>query len=124
MTFAIRHHQTLRFYPDEKFGYEYPESYIRTFGEDYKPEPYLQQNYKGCATTSGTTSRGSSRSMISTPSIRTEGDDRAVHRHHRAPVQAAEGRHRLRQQPGRPHVADDHVPGPATLGSGASGSGL
>ena len=46
IVFAIRHHQTLRFYPDEKFGYEYPESYIRTFGEDYKPEPYLEQNYK------------------------------------------------------------------------------
>ncbi len=46
VVFAIRHHQTLRFYPDEKFGYEYPESYLRTFGEDYKPEPYLEQNYK------------------------------------------------------------------------------
>jgi len=43
-TFAIRYHQTLRFFPDEKFGYEYPESYLRTFGEDYKPEPYLEQN--------------------------------------------------------------------------------
>jgi hypothetical protein len=46
VVFAIRHHQTLRFYPDEKFGYEYPESYLTTFGEDYKPEPYLEQNYK------------------------------------------------------------------------------
>jgi hypothetical protein len=46
VSFAIRHHQTLRFYPDEKFGYEYPESYIMTFGEDYKPEPYLQKNYE------------------------------------------------------------------------------
>jgi hypothetical protein len=45
-TFAIRYHQTLRFYPDEKHGYEYPESYLRTFGEDYKPEPYLEQTYK------------------------------------------------------------------------------
>ena len=45
-TFAIRYHQTLRFLPDEKFGYEYPESYLRTFGEDYKPEPYLEQTYK------------------------------------------------------------------------------
>lgn len=44
--FAIRYHQTLRFYPDEKFGYEYPESYLRTFGEDYKPEAYLEQTYK------------------------------------------------------------------------------
>ena len=43
-TFAIRYHQTLRFYPDDKFGYEYPESYLRTFGEDYKPEPYLEED--------------------------------------------------------------------------------
>jgi hypothetical protein len=46
VTYAIRYHQALRFYPDEKFGYEYPESYLRTFGEDYKPEPYLEQTYK------------------------------------------------------------------------------
>jgi hypothetical protein len=46
VSFSIRHHQTLRFYPDEKFGYEYPESYLRTFGEDYKPDEYLEKNYK------------------------------------------------------------------------------
>ena len=46
VVFAIRHHQTLRFYPDEKFGYEYPEMYLRMFGEDYKPDAYLEQNYK------------------------------------------------------------------------------
>jgi len=46
VVFAIRHHQTLRFYPDEKFGYEYPEMYLNMFGEDYKPEAYLEQNYK------------------------------------------------------------------------------
>jgi len=46
VTFAIRHHQTLRFYPDDKYGYEYPEMYLNMFGEDYKPEPYLEQNYK------------------------------------------------------------------------------
>jgi hypothetical protein len=45
-TFAIRYHQTLRFYPDEKFGYEYPEMYLRMFGEDYKPEPYLEKTYE------------------------------------------------------------------------------
>jgi hypothetical protein len=44
--FAIRYHQTLRFYPDDKFGYEYPETYLQTFGEDYKPEPYLENTYK------------------------------------------------------------------------------
>ena len=46
VVYAIRHHQTLRFYPDDKFGYEYPEMYLRMWGEDYKPEPYLEENYK------------------------------------------------------------------------------
>jgi hypothetical protein len=45
-SFAIRYHQALRFYPDPAFGYEYPESYLRTFGEDYKPEPYIEAAYK------------------------------------------------------------------------------
>jgi hypothetical protein len=45
-SWAVRYHQTLRFYPDPAFGYEYPESYLRTFGEDYKPEPYLENTYK------------------------------------------------------------------------------
>ncbi len=46
VVYAIRHHQTLRFYPDEKFGYEYPEMYLNMFGEDYKPDAYLEENYK------------------------------------------------------------------------------
>ena len=41
VTFAVRNHQVLRFYPDESYGYSYPDSYKRLFGEDYKPEPYL-----------------------------------------------------------------------------------
>ena len=45
-TFAIRYHQTLRFYPDPAYGYEYPEGYLRVFGADYKPEPYLQRTYE------------------------------------------------------------------------------
>ena len=45
-TFAIRYHQTLRFYPDEAFDYVYPEGYLRVFGADYKPEPYLQRTYE------------------------------------------------------------------------------
>ena len=45
-TFAIRYHQTLRFYADTEYGYEYPELYFRLFGEDYVPEPYLERTYK------------------------------------------------------------------------------
>ena len=44
--FAVRYHQALRFFPDEEFGYEYPESYFRTFGIDYEPEPYLVRTYE------------------------------------------------------------------------------
>ena len=46
VTFAIRYHQVLRFYPDESVGYMYPDSYLRLFGPDYRPEPYLDQAYK------------------------------------------------------------------------------
>jgi hypothetical protein len=45
-TFAIRYHQTLRFFPDEEAGYEYPDSYHRTFGVDYVPPPHIQAAYK------------------------------------------------------------------------------
>lgn len=45
-TFAIRYHQTLRFYPDADAGYEYPDLYYRFFGEDYKPPPHIEATYK------------------------------------------------------------------------------
>jgi hypothetical protein len=44
--FAIRYHQALRFYPDPAAGYEYPELYLKVFGEDYKPEPYIEATYR------------------------------------------------------------------------------
>jgi hypothetical protein len=46
ITWAIRMHQALRFYPDESVGYTYPEQYVRNFGPDYKPEPYIEAAYK------------------------------------------------------------------------------
>ncbi len=42
VAFAIRYHQTLRFYPDKETGYEYPELYRYLFGEDYVPAPHVQ----------------------------------------------------------------------------------
>jgi hypothetical protein len=45
-TFAIRYHQTLRFYPDADAGYEYPDQYYRIFGEDYKPPTHIEATYK------------------------------------------------------------------------------
>ena len=44
--FAIRYHQALRFYDDPAHGYKYPDLYRRLFGEDYKPEPYIDATYK------------------------------------------------------------------------------
>src|SRR5205809_932030 len=46
VSWAIRAHQALRFYPDESVGYRYPETYIRLFGEDFKPEPYIEEEYQ------------------------------------------------------------------------------
>ncbi|MGZ5089952.1 MAG: hypothetical protein ACXWCY_11390 [Burkholderiales bacterium] len=46
VTFAIRYHQVLRFYPDTSVGYTYPDSYIRLFGADFRPPPYLQRAYE------------------------------------------------------------------------------
>ena len=45
VAWAIEKHQALRFFPDKEVGYEYPEAYIRYFGEDYRPEPYLKKEH-------------------------------------------------------------------------------
>jgi hypothetical protein len=46
VSWAIRHHQALRFFPDSSVGYEYPEQYHRIFGKDYVPDPYIHETYK------------------------------------------------------------------------------
>ncbi len=46
VSWAIRMHQSLRFFPDESVGYEYPKNYIQLFGEDYQPEPYIVADYE------------------------------------------------------------------------------
>jgi hypothetical protein len=46
ISWGIRYHAPLRFYPDESVGYEYPELYNRIFGEDYVPEPYIREAYE------------------------------------------------------------------------------
>lgn len=43
ISWAIRHHQALRFFADESVGYEYPEAYRTYFGADFEPEPYLHE---------------------------------------------------------------------------------
>jgi hypothetical protein len=46
VSWAIRYHQALRFYPDESVGYAYPEMYIKLFGGDYRPEPHIARAYE------------------------------------------------------------------------------
>lgn len=46
VSWAIRMHQALRFFPDESVGYTYPDQYIKLFGEHYKPEPYIYAEYE------------------------------------------------------------------------------
>jgi hypothetical protein len=45
VSWAIRAHQVLRFFPDPSVGYEYPEMYVRLFGEDFEPEEYIKDEY-------------------------------------------------------------------------------
>ena len=45
VTFAVKYHEALRFFPDPAAGYEYPESYYQTFGIDYVPLPHIQAAY-------------------------------------------------------------------------------
>lgn len=46
VSWAIKSHQALRFFPDEAAGYPYPDAYIKLFGDDYKPEPYIVAEYE------------------------------------------------------------------------------
>ena len=46
VSWAIRMHQCLRFFPDDSVGYAYPDNYIRMFGKAYTPEPYIVADYE------------------------------------------------------------------------------
>jgi hypothetical protein len=46
VSWAIRMHQALRFFPDESVGYEYPEAYAKRFGDDYQVDPHIQRDYE------------------------------------------------------------------------------
>ena len=41
ISWAIRYHQALRYYPDASVGYDYPEMYVKMFGENYQPPEYI-----------------------------------------------------------------------------------
>ena len=46
VSWAVRAHQALRFFPDESVGYQYPKAYTKWFGPDFQPEPYIVDEYK------------------------------------------------------------------------------
>jgi HD domain len=46
VSWAVRLHQALRYFPDESVGYSYPEAYVRYFGEDYQPPDYVRLAYE------------------------------------------------------------------------------
>jgi hypothetical protein len=46
VSWAVKAHQALRFFPDESVGYKYPELYVKFFGPDYQPEPYVVAEYE------------------------------------------------------------------------------
>src|ERR1700741_681681 len=46
VSWAVRTHQALRFFPDPSVGYQYPEAYTKWFGPDYTPEPYIVDEYR------------------------------------------------------------------------------
>jgi hypothetical protein len=46
VSWAIRYHQALRFYPDESVGYRYPDLYLTLFGPDYRPDPHIERDYR------------------------------------------------------------------------------
>jgi hypothetical protein len=46
VSWAIRYHQALRYFPDPEVGYEYPELYVQMFGRDYQPPEYVVAAYQ------------------------------------------------------------------------------
>jgi hypothetical protein len=46
VSWAIRAHQALRFFPDESVGYPYPDLYIKYFGAHYEPDDYIKEEYE------------------------------------------------------------------------------
>ncbi len=46
VSFGIRYHQALRYYPDPSVGYEYPDLYRQLFGSDYVTPPYIEATYQ------------------------------------------------------------------------------
>ena len=46
VSWSIRYHQALRYFPDASVGYEYPALYLQMFGPDYRPPAYIEAAYQ------------------------------------------------------------------------------
>src|SRR6202790_2609571 len=46
ISWAVRYHQALRFFPDESVCYGYPEAYREYFGPEDQPSAYIQRAYE------------------------------------------------------------------------------
>ena len=118
VTWAIRAHQVLRFYPDESVGYEYPQSYITSFGQEYRPDPYIEEDYKRMRNHKWYMSgrQITVHDIYSfDPNVHVELEEFTdiIGRNFRQPEAGA----RLRQQPGRAYVAGDDPPGEVPVNS-------
>ncbi len=106
VAWAISNHQALRFFADEAVGYEYPKQYIKLFGPDYVPEPYIQEDYQKARDHKWyMTSRLITLNDLYAFDPNVQRRAGGVHRHRRPQLQAAEGRPGLRRQPRCAHVA-------------------
>jgi len=50
VAWAVKHHQALRFFSDPSVNYEYPEAYVRFWGEGYEVPEYLRRSYEEART--------------------------------------------------------------------------
>ncbi|HVV66212.1 MAG TPA: HD domain-containing protein [Rhizomicrobium sp.] len=46
VSWAVKHHQALRFFADPDANYEYPQAYVRFWGDDYVIPDYLRRDYE------------------------------------------------------------------------------
>ena len=116
VSFAIRYHQALRYFPDPAVGYEYPDLLSAAFRPRLRPPSVHRRDVQDGAQAQVVhgAALGNRERSVRFRSQRC-GFDRAVPRHHRAPLQTAEGRLRERRQPRGAHVADNLTSRSASL---------
>ena len=91
VSWSIRVHQALRFFPDESVGYGYPDMYVKYFGADYRPGAVHRRGVQARPQPQALHDRAAhlrERHLL----VRSErqGQSRRFRRHHRPQLQAAE----------------------------------